>query len=72
MAQAKCPVCGCDTFYCKNPEDEYDTKTFKVVDGSAVPRDPEDGDWPEDMTSETEAYCDRCTWHAPFGDVTKR
>jgi hypothetical protein len=72
MAQAQCPVCGCDTFYCKNPEDEYDTKTFNVVDGSAVPSDPEDDDWSEDMTSETEAYCDRCTWHAPFGDVTKR
>ncbi len=72
MDQAQCPVCGCKSFYCKNPEDEYDTVAFNIVAGRAVARDPEDGGGSQEMTPETETFCDRCSWHAPFGDVMKR
>lgn len=70
MSPAQCPVCGCETFYCKSPDDEYETTEFKIVDGAAVPTDPADGEAMEEMTPETETFCDRCSWHAPFKDTS--
>ena len=68
MSSTKCPVCGCDAFYCKNPEDDFETTGFSIRDGAPVPDDPEAAV----LTPETEAYCDRCSWHAPLSDVLKR
>lgn len=28
-----CPVCGSIGFYVKNPEDEYETFAFEIIDG---------------------------------------
>ena len=72
MPSAKCPVCGCEKFYCKNPEDDYDTTALRIADGVAEPADTDAGSDAPRITADTEAYCDRCTWHAPLGDVLKR
>jgi len=72
MPSAKCPVCGCEQFYCKNPEDEFDITAFSVVDGKALPSEPDAGAGAHDLAPDTEAHCDRCSWHAPLENVIKR
>lgn len=71
METAQCPLCGCERFYVKDPQDEYETYTFECRDG-AVCFDPEitDGE-PPPVDSNTEAFCDRCAWHDRF-DALKR
>ena len=59
----KCPTCGCEKFFVKDPDDEYEIYTFTrhagevsfepEVDPSAVP----------EVTGESETFCDRCAWH---------
>jgi predicted nucleic acid-binding Zn ribbon protein len=29
MTQSKCPVCNCEKFHVKNPDDEYDVYEFE-------------------------------------------
>ena len=59
----KCPTCGCEKFYLKDPDDEYEIYTFTVQDGSvSFDPDQEDSSRPE-VTQKSEAFCDRCAWH---------
>jgi hypothetical protein len=32
----KCPLCGCKTFYLKDPDDEYETYEFELHDGKVA------------------------------------
>ena len=65
----KCPICGCQRFYAKDPDDAYETYAFKCP-GDKVIMDPgNEGDL--EITSETESYCDRCTWHGKLADLKK-
>jgi hypothetical protein len=57
----KCPVCGSQRFFVKNPEDEYDTCEFDLKEGQAVFKDE-----PQEMQPETETFCSRCSWHGGF------
>jgi hypothetical protein len=60
----KCPICGCQKFFVKDPADEYETYEFDLQDGQAVfPADP------QEMTGDTETYCHRCSWHGPFAKL---
>ena len=65
MSKGKCPVCGCEKFYVKDPDDEYNCSEFQFIDGRPVGEDD------ETIDMEAEAYCDRCTWHAPMDDIPK-
>ena len=62
MANARCPFCGCKTFYLKDPDDEYETYEFEFVDGEAVWNSKDDARQPE-CTEDSEAFCNNCSWH---------
>jgi hypothetical protein len=63
MTKAKCPLCGCEKFYVKDPDDEYETYTFECRDGE-VCFDPEAaGCDPPAPDADTQTFCDRCAWH---------
>ena len=62
----KCPVCGSQKFYVKDPEDEYSTCEFELQAGKPVFEDA-----PQEMQPETETYCCRCSWHDQFKALQK-
>jgi hypothetical protein len=63
MSNSKCPVCGCQDFYVKNPDDDFETFEFKIRDNQiCFESGIEEGDAPE-VVEDTEAFCDRCAWH---------
>jgi hypothetical protein len=65
MATKKCPDCGCQSFYVKDPEDHFNIFEFNLENGEIVPQDTNDSDSIE-VAEETETYCDRCAWHDKF------
>lgn len=58
----KCPTCGCQKFYIKDPDGGYDTHPIELKGGEVVLCDPPAPDGIE-ILPDTETYCDRCTWH---------
>ncbi len=58
----KCPQCGCQEFYAKDPADPFETYRFMCPGGEDIIPDP-DNFGQLDITLETEAFCDRCSWH---------
>lgn len=69
MAEKKCPYCGSQSFYVKDPADEYETYEFDLKAGEVVPGPESPGaDWPE-IGDETETYCIRCAWHGKFQNL---
>ena len=67
----ECPLCGCQDFYIKNPDDEFETYEFSV--GSGEVRFSADGDEPSaaDVRDTTETFCNRCAWHGKLEDLRK-
>ncbi len=66
MAGTKCPVCGCEKFYVKNPDDEFDVYEFDCKEGKiCFDQDIDEGDPPQ-ILDETQTYCDSCAWHDRF------
>jgi hypothetical protein len=57
----KCPICGSQKFFVKDPADEYEICEFELKGGQALFSAE-----PQEMLSETETYCNRCTWHGRF------
>jgi hypothetical protein len=55
----ECPLCRCKTFYVKDPDDEYETEEFDCDGDTLVFRS---NPAPE-IQSETEVYCNNCSWH---------
>ncbi len=67
----KCPVCGCQEFYVKDPEDEFETCGFSVASGALRFADKgSEGPVPE-IQDTTETYCDRCSWHGRLGELKR-
>ena len=64
MAPTKCPDCGCESFYVKDPEDQFHIFEFELKEGSIVSRSTEEPHIT--INAETETYCDRCAWHDKF------
>lgn len=60
----KCPDCGSQRFYVKDPEDQYNISEFDLKDGEIVYSDTE----PDllEITGDTETFCNRCAWHDKF------
>ena len=66
MADSKCPICGSNRFYVKDPDDEFECYEFECRGGevcfdpalpaSAVPQ----------IQPRTETFCDTCAWHGAF------
>ena len=66
-----CPLCGCDHFYVKNTEDEYETFEFDVRNGEIVFTSDDTGDGCPEIKSDTETYCDNCAWHGKISELKK-
>jgi hypothetical protein len=67
----KCPICGCQNFYIKNPDDEFETHEFNVAGGeTSFSAGAEGGPVPE-LQETTEAFCNRCSWHGRFEELKK-
>jgi hypothetical protein len=66
MSQSKCPVCGCEKFYVKNPDDEYDIYEFECRDGTVCFEEDLDGDECPEIDAGTETFCNTCAWHDKF------
>jgi hypothetical protein len=71
MGEAKCPICGCEEFYVKDPGDEYETYAFKCKDGEVCFNPDVDCDAAPEVEDETETFCNRCSWHDKLGVVKK-
>lgn len=68
----KCPVCGCQKFYVKDPDDEYETTEFHVEGGEIV-FEPGASETPADaVADDAEAFCDKCAWHGDLCGLKKR
>jgi len=63
MAELKCPLCGSNSFYTKDPTDPYEIYEFDVTEGKIVfSSEVDESELPE-VDQETETYCNRCAWH---------
>jgi len=67
----KCPICGCQDFFVKDPDDEFETHGFNVVSGDVrFSADAEDAPAPV-VQETTETFCNRCSWHGGFQELKK-
>jgi hypothetical protein len=67
----ECPICGCQEFFVKDPEDEFETYEFSVASG-AVRFSAEAGDAPAtEVKDVTETFCNKCAWHGKFQELRK-
>jgi len=67
----KCPVCGCESFYLKDPEDEFETFDFQFRDGEPVfDQEPRESSLPG-LSEDSETYCNRCAWHGKLAELRK-
>ena len=67
----ECPLCGCQEFFVKDAEDEFETYEFSVAGGEAkFSNDAESAAIPE-VRDTTETFCNRCSWHGKFQELKK-
>jgi hypothetical protein len=72
MAPMKCPDCGAQRFYVKDPEDQYNIFEFDLQEGEIVFTDSQvESEQPPEVDEETETFCDRCAWHDKFKSLKK-
>lgn len=67
----KCPTCGCEKFYVKDKNDEYEIYEFSTL-GENIVFDEELG--PQKIpkiTNEIDTFCNKCAWHGKFNTLTK-
>ena len=65
----KCPQCGCEKFYVKDPDDEYETYEFAWRDGNVeFSADVDSSSCPE-VCDDTETFCDKCSWHGSVKEL---
>jgi len=62
----KCPVCGCEKFYVKDPDDEFDCYAFECKEGEICFEPDVDPSEAPGVEDDTETYCNRCAWHDKF------
>jgi len=62
----KCPDCGTDHFYVKDPEDQYNISEFNLAKGKIEYVEPEDDGEQVEVSEDTEVFCNKCAWHDKF------
>ena len=66
----ECPLCGCQQFFLKDPDDAFETHEFSVASGEV--RFDADGLPPlHGVQAETETFCNKCSWHGKFQELKK-
>jgi len=68
----KCPVCGSLNFFVKDPDDEYETFEFELKDAKIVYNSEADESDSPEVKSDTEIFCEKCTWHDKFQELKNR
>jgi len=63
MTPMKCPDCGSQDFYVKDPEDQYNICDFSMKDGGMVFTNMEPESESLEVNDDTETFCSRCAWH---------
>jgi hypothetical protein len=67
----KCPLCGSQNFFVKNPDDEFETREFSVAGGDVrFSADAED-DPVSEIQEATETFCNKCSWHGKLQELQK-
>jgi hypothetical protein len=66
----ECPLCGCQDFFVKHPDDEFETFEFSVAEGRVAFHATDAGAAP-DVQADTETYCNRCSWHGRLKDLNR-
>ena len=62
----KCPTCGCERFYIKDTDDEYEIYEFSASNGKIeFDKNLEPQNIPE-VTHNSETFCEKCAWHGTF------
>ena len=59
----KCPACQSETFFLRDPDDEYEIFPFELVGDRIVFREREDPKSPPALKEETRIFCNRCAWN---------
>ena len=65
----KCPQCGCENFYIKDPDDEYESYEFSWRDGNVEFSADLDSSGCPEVCDDTETFCDKCSWHGSFKEL---
>jgi hypothetical protein len=68
----KCPLCGSLNFFVKDPEDEYEIYEFELKDDSVVFSSETVESGSPEVKSETEVFCEKCSWHDKFQKLKNR
>ncbi len=71
MGKAECPICGCEEFYVKDPEDDFETFEFSCEDGKICFNPEIDEEKLPDIKDETDTHCNRCSWHDKLETLKK-
>lgn len=66
MAYSKCPACGCEQFYVKDPDDEYEIYEFECRDGQVCFGKGGSADDCPEVIDDMEVFCNACAWHDKF------
>lgn len=70
MAETKCPLCGSESFYVKDPVDEFEIYEFDLKeDGIVFDVEVDESELPE-LGEESETYCNKCAWHGKLKMLT--
>jgi hypothetical protein len=69
MTQSKCPACGCEQFYVKDPDDEYDIYEFECRKGQVCFNGGAGSDECPAISDDTEVFCNTCAWHDQFHKI---
>jgi hypothetical protein len=67
----KCPLCGCQNFFVKNPDDEFETREFSVASEEVHFSAGAESDSVPKVQESTETFCNKCSWHGKFQDLKK-
>ena len=62
----QCPLCRSQSFYIKDPNDEYEMYRFDVREGQVCFDSEIDTSLIPALTDSTETFCDKCSWHGKF------
>ena len=65
----KCPVCSCEYFYVKNPDNPYKYYQFTCKDGQVHFGAEVNEDEVPDITDETQTHCIQCVWQGEYGKL---
>lgn len=69
MTQSKSPVCGCEQFYVKDPDDEFEVYEFECRQGEICFDEATDpGQCPE-VDDRTEIFCNAYAWHGMLENI---